>query len=94
MRIVTQLSLRRVSQAARHPEVNQKSPSRFEPNNQILASTLERCDSLAFQFGRDCGRLERPHEPRIANVYAVEAPADELRLQLNADRFDLWELGH
>jgi hypothetical protein len=49
---------------------------------------------LAFQFGRDCGRLERPHEPRIANVYAVEAPADEVRLQLNADRFDLWELGH
>src|SRR5580765_2307931 len=28
MRIVAQLSLRRVSQASRHPEVNQQSPSR------------------------------------------------------------------
>jgi hypothetical protein len=94
MRIVAQLSPRRVSQAPRHPEVNQQSPSRFEPDNQILAPTLERGDSLAFQFGRDGGGLERPHEPRIANVHAVEAPADEVRLQLKADRFDLWELGH
>jgi hypothetical protein len=42
MRIVGQLSLRRMPQASRHPEVNQKSPSRLEPNNQILATAFER----------------------------------------------------
>jgi hypothetical protein len=94
MRIVAQLSLRRVSQTPRHPEVNQQSPSRFEPNDQILAPALERRDSLTFQFGRNGNRLERPYKARIVNVDVVEPSADEVRLQLKADRFDLWELRH
>ena len=94
MRIICQLSLRRVPQAPRHPEVNQKSPSRLEPNNQIFATAFERCHSLAFELGGDGARLERPHQPRIADLDAVESPSDKVRLELEADRLDLGQLGH
>jgi hypothetical protein len=42
MRVVTKLALRRVAQTSRHPEVNQKSSPRLEPNDQILATTFDR----------------------------------------------------
>ena len=78
-----------MSQAPRHPEVNQQSRPEFEPNNQIFAPALERCHSLVFQFRGDRNGLEGPHKSRIVNLDAVELPADEVRLQLTADRFDL-----
>jgi hypothetical protein len=74
--------------------VNQESPSRLEPNNQILATAFQRRHSFALELGRDGAWLERPHEPRIADLDAVEPPADELRLELLPDRLDLWQLGH
>jgi len=94
MRIVCQLSFRRVPQASRHPEVNQKSPLRFEPNNQILAPSFERRHALALELGGDGVGLEGAHEPRVVNDDSVESPADEVRLELEADRLDLGELGH
>ena len=89
MWIVGQLSLRRVSQASRHPEVNQKSPPSFESDNQILATAFECSYSLAFELGGDGHRLERAHEPRVVDLDAVEPPADEVRLELPSSRLDL-----
>ena len=89
MRVVTKPSLRRVAQTSRHPEVNQKSSPRFEPDDQVLAAAFERRHSFAFELGGDGARLEGPHESRIADLDAVEAPADEVRLELETDRLDL-----
>jgi hypothetical protein len=94
MRIVGQLSLRRMPQAPRHPEVNQQSTPRLELNDQILAPALERGHTLAFELGGDGVWLEGSHEPWIGNLDAVEAPADDVRLELHANRLDLGELGH
>jgi hypothetical protein len=94
MRIVGQLSLRRMPQAPRHPEVNQQSTPRLEPNNQVLAPALERGYPLSLELGGDGVWLERAHKPWIGNLDAVEASADEVRLQLKPDRLDLGELGH
>jgi hypothetical protein len=88
MWVVTELALRRVPQTSRHPEVNQESPPRLEPNNQILATALEHRHPFAFEFGGDRTRLEGPHESRIADFDSVEPPADEMRLELEADRLD------
>jgi hypothetical protein len=89
MRIVGQLSFRRVSQTSRHPEVNQQSPPSFESDNQILAAAFERRYSLAFELGGDSHWLERAHEPRVVDLDAVEPPADEMRLELASSRLDL-----
>jgi hypothetical protein len=76
MRIVDQRSARPVPQASRHPEVNQKSPPGFEPDNQILPTAFERRHSFAFELGRDGAGFEGPHESRVADVDAVEPAAD------------------
>jgi hypothetical protein len=94
MRVVTKLALRRVPQASRHPEVNQESPPRLEPNNQILAPALERQHPFALELGGNSARLEWPHESRIADFDPVEATADEVRLELEPDRLDLRQLRH
>jgi hypothetical protein len=83
-----------VPQTPRHPEVNEQSPPRFEPNNQILAAPFERRNSFAFELGGDGVWLEGPHESRIADLDAVEPPPDQVRLQLLPDRLYLWQLGH
>jgi hypothetical protein len=94
VRIVGQRSLRRVPQTPSHPEVNQQSPPRFESNNQILAAAFERRHSFAFELGSDGVWLEGPHESRIADLDAVEPPADEVRFELLPNRLDLWQLRH
>ena len=94
MRIVRERSVRRVQEAPRHPEVDQENPTALEPNNQILAATLDRCDALAFQLGRHLGRLVRTHEARIVDAHLLEAPTDERRLELPADALDLRQLRH
>jgi hypothetical protein len=88
MWIVGQLSLRRVPKTPSHPEVNQQSPPRLEPDNQILAAAVERRHSLAFEFSGNGSGLERAHEPRIVDVDAVEPPADQVRLELESGRLD------
>jgi hypothetical protein len=89
MRVVTKLAPRRVPQTPSHSEVNQESSPRLEPNDQILATALEHRHPFALELGSDGGRLERPHESRISDLDAVEAPPDEMRLELETDRLDL-----
>jgi hypothetical protein len=89
MRVVGELSLRSVPKTSRHPKVNQQSAPRVEPQDQILAATLERRHSFALELSGDSERLEGPHEARVVDLDAIEAPAHEVRLELLPDRLDL-----
>jgi hypothetical protein len=94
MRIVGQRSGSGVTQTPRHTEVNQENTTGFEPNNQILAATIERRDALPFELGGDGRRLERTHESGVVDLDTLEATADEVRLERETDRLDLGQLGH
>ena len=78
-----------VQEVSRHPEVNQENATGFEPNNQILAAAIERCDPFSLEFGGHSGGVERPSEARVVDLDALEAAADELRLEPCPDRLDL-----
>ena len=93
MRVVVQPA-RIVAQASRHPEVNEQSPVRFEPNNQILAATLDRRDPLALELGRHLGRLVGTHESRIVDLDPLEAAPLEHGREARPDGLDLGQLGH
>ena len=82
------------AQAPRHPEVNQENPTRFEPNNQILAAALQGGDSLAFELGRDLARIVGPGQAGSEISTRSKRAPDEVRLEPGADRLDLWQLGH
>jgi hypothetical protein len=69
--------------------VNEKSPTGLEPNNQILAATLEGFDPFAFEFGGDRNRLERTDKARIIDLDSLEPTADEVRLERETNRLDL-----
>jgi hypothetical protein len=94
MRVVRKRPTRSAKEAPRHPEVNQKNATALEPDNQILAATLDRRDQLPFQLGRHLGGLVWADEARIVDAHPLEAPTYECRLQLKADRLDLRELRH
>src|SRR6266581_4903065 len=94
MTIFVQRAALGVAQASRHPEVNQESATRLEPNNQILASALHRADAFALELGGDRLGLERPDEARVVDLDAIQRPPDEARLELETDRLDLGQLGH
>ena len=66
----------------------------LEPDNQILAATLDRRDALALELSRHLGRLVRTHEARVVDRHPLEAPADERGLKLPADGLDLRQLRH
>jgi hypothetical protein len=83
-----------MSEAPRHPEVNQENTTTFEPNNQILAAPIDRDDALPLELRRHRLRLERAHEPRIEDLDTFEPAADERRLESCPDRLDLRQLGH
>jgi hypothetical protein len=78
-----------VPKAPRHPEVDQENATAFEPNNQILAATFYRGDTLAFELGGDDVRFERPDEPRVVDDDVLEDAADEDRLEAGPDSLDL-----
>src|SRR5512134_3862949 len=94
MRIVLGRSVSLVSQRPRHSEVNQEYPTGLESNNQILAAPLDGGDGLALELGRDLLRLGRARGAWVEDVDALEAPADEHRLEVSADRLNLGQLGH
>ena len=94
MRLVLQRSGRSVPKAPSHPEVNQERPTAREPNNQILAATLQRLDALALELGGDFDRLVGPYEPGVVDPHALERAPDELGLEPDADGLDLGQLGH
>jgi hypothetical protein len=69
--------------------VHQESQAGFEPNNQILAATIDGGDALSFELDRDLSRLDRTREPRVADVDARERPADEAGSEAEANGLDL-----
>jgi hypothetical protein len=78
-----------VQKCPRHPEVNQENTTALEPNNQILAASLERRDTLAGELGRHLGRIFGSRQARVFDVDVLEPAADEHRLEAAADRLDL-----
>jgi hypothetical protein len=78
----------------RHPEVNQERTTRLEPNNQILAATIDQRDALAIELMCDLERVERTCQPWIGDPNGLEDPAFEDGRQPPANRLDLGQLGH
>jgi hypothetical protein len=74
--------------------VNQENATALEPDNQILAATLDRDDSLVLELGRHRLRVERADDPGIRDLHLLEAAADECMLEARADGLDLGQLGH
>jgi hypothetical protein len=89
MGIVLQRSLRRVEQRPRHPEVDNQSATRLEPNNQILATAIDLRHALAFELARDLDRVVRAGQPCIADLDLIEGPALERGRDPPADGLDL-----
>jgi hypothetical protein len=69
--------------------VNQERASRFEPNNQILAATIDQRDALAVELVCHREWVERSREPRIGDPDLLEDPALEHRRQSSANGLDL-----
>jgi hypothetical protein len=78
-----------VKKVSRHPEVDQENATRIEPNNQILAAAIKRCDPFSLELGGHSGRVEGPGEARVENLDALEAAPDELRLEPSANGLHL-----
>jgi hypothetical protein len=74
--------------------VNQENPTALEPNNQILAATVQRSDALAGELGRHLGRILGARQAWVGDVDVLEAAPDEHRLETAPDRLDLGQLGH
>src|SRR5881275_2029527 len=74
--------------------MDEERAARLEADDQVLAAPVEDGDALALQAARDKRRVERPRQPRIRDLDALEAPALDQRRELPADRFDLRELWH
>ena len=79
---------------SRHPEVHQESPSRLEPNNQILAATIDQRDTLAGELSCHLGRVEGPRQPRIGDRNLGERATLEERREPAPDGLHLGQLGH
>ena len=94
MRVAFVVSAAAVQQVPRHSEVDQESPTGFEPNNQIFATAIDGGDTFPLQFGPDLEGLEGTRQSRIENLDALEAAADERGLEAPANRLDLRKLGH
>ena len=94
MRIVRKRPARSAQEAPRHPEVDQENTTALEPNNQILAATLDGGDVFPFELGRHLGGLVRAYEARVVDAHPLEAPADERGLELPANALDLRQLRH
>jgi len=83
-----------VSEAPRHPEVNQETATALEPKNQILAATIELGDPLADQLGLDEPRVVRSRQPWVGDLHRLESPSRDDRLEPATNRLDLGQLGH
>src|ERR1700730_9033549 len=93
MGVVLQGAFRRVAEASGHPEVDQQGTPTHEPDDQILATTLQGRDTLALEFGGTLQRLARPYEPRVVDPHLLERATDEPGLEPGADGLDLGQLG-
>ena len=87
-------SVGRTEKRPRHPEVHQERTTRLEPNNQILAATIDQGDPFAVELSRHLDRFERTRQPRIVDADVLEDPALEHRRKPSADGLDLGQLRH
>ena len=53
-----------------------------------------RCDAFSLELGRDLQRIMWTGEAEVVDLDMVEATPHELRLEPDADRLDLRQLGH
>jgi hypothetical protein len=74
--------------------VNQQSPPRFEPNNQILAAPIDCSDLLTLELSRDQIGIVRARQPRVRDLDLLERPPFEDRRKPPPDALDLGKLGH
>ena len=84
----------RNQKAPRHPEVNQENETAFEPDNYILATSIDGRDTLALELSRHLPGIERTSQPFVEDLDRDERPAGEDRRQLGLDRLDLGQFGH
>ena len=83
-----------MSQRPCHAEVNQESPSRLEPNNQILATPIQGRDALALERSRHLVGRDRPRQPRVDDLDPPERSPLEDGHKAPPDALDLGQLGH
>ena len=74
--------------------MNQESPSRLEPNNQILAAPVDGDDPLPLELSSHLIGIERTREPGIRDLDPLEPPPLEDGHEPAPDAFDLGQLGH
>ena len=74
--------------------MNQESPSRLEPNNQILAAPVDGDDSLALELSSDEAGIERTCQPRVHDLDPLEPPPLEDGRETAPDALDLGQLRH
>ena len=89
MGIIRKLSARCDEKATSHPEVNQENQSTLEPNNYILATSIDGSDTFPLDFDGHLTRVERPRQPLVEDLDRIEPPAGEDRRQLGSNGFDL-----
>jgi hypothetical protein len=94
MGVIRKLPEQRNQEAPRHPEVNQQNQTAFEPDNYILASSIDGRDLLAFELSGDLPGIEGTRQAFVENLDRDELPAGEDRRQLGPDRLDFGQLGH
>jgi len=74
--------------------VNQQDETTLEPDNYILATSIDRCDPLPLELRSDLTRVEGTRKPLVEDLDRTERPAGEDRRQLSSDGLDLGQLGH
>jgi len=92
--IVRKCPGRRVTQRPRHPEVDQESATRLEPNNQVLAATPDLSHDLALESLRHLRGRERPSESFVGDLDVLETPPLEHGCEPTTNALDLGQLGH
>ena len=89
VRQIMELATCAVQQIPCHPEVDQENAAALEADDEILATPLERSDPFPCELGRHRVGLVRTDETRVVHGDAIEAAADERRLELPANALDL-----
>jgi hypothetical protein len=74
--------------------VNEENATALEPDNQILAATLDRRDQLTLELRRHLGGFVGADESSVRDLDALEAAAREDRRESAPDALDLGELRH
>jgi hypothetical protein len=74
--------------------VNQQDETAVEPDNYILATSIDRRNAFALELSGDGTGIEGAREPLVEDLDRSEHFASEDRRQLDSDRLDLGQLGH